>query len=461
MNKPCAAAPRTSLNLARRGCAALAALAGAVLMSLPAAAAEPRWLDAEVRAADDGLVALRHELHQMPELGNQEVRTQARIIEILKAAGIEVATGFKDAPTAVVGVLNPQKGDAIALRADIDALPIKENTGLPYASKARGTHWGRQGVDVSHMCGHDAHMAMLLTAAQIMARHRDEIPRRVVFVFQPAEEGDSIENPFLVKNPRPSGARALVLDGLTKKYGIEHYFGIHVMARLKAGEMLVAEGPALNSADAFEIRIKGEQAHGAMPWTGVDATLAAAQTVVSLQQIVSRNINLAEGMGVITVGKLSAGETGNVMAGSASMVGTIRANHPDIRARLLARIPEVAQNTARAHGASAEVKLIEIYPVTVNDAALARRTVSALKDFGVNASISSWNPGASEDFSFFAREAPSVFMFLGVDAPGAVNAPNNHSDQFRIDDSALAAGVRAHIAAAMLPEQSGQDGKGQ
>ena len=207
----------------------------------------------------------------------------------------------------------------------------------------------------------------------------------------------------------------------------------------------------MNSADAFEINIKGSQAHGAMPWTGSDATLAASQTVVALQQIVSRNIDLTKGMGVITVGKLTAGETGNVMSGSAYMMGTIRSNHPDIRAKLLERIPEVADGTARAGDAEAKTKLIEIYPVTWNDPALALTTVENLKAFGVDAEISKWNPGASEDFSFFAEKVPSVFMFLGVDKPGVKNAPNNHSDQFTIDDAALPAGVRAHIAAAMSP----------
>ena len=423
-------------------------LAGCFLAGAAFAQTPPAWLDDAVKASEAELTALRHELHQMPELGNQETKTQARIIEILKAAGIEVVTGWKNAPTAVVGVLNPEKGDTVALRADIDALPIRENTGLPYASQAKGTYWGKT-VDVSHMCGHDAHMSMLLTAAKILAEHRDEIDRRVLFVFQPAEEGDSVENPFTAEKPRKSGAEALVLDGLTEKYDVKHYFGIHVMARLESGKMRVAKGAALNSADAFDIRIEGKQAHGAMPWTGVDATLTAAETVVALQQIVARNIDLTKGMGVITVGKLQAGETGNVMSGSASMLGTIRSNHPDIRAKLLERIPEVANGTAAAHGAKADVKLITIYPVTWNDPALAQSTVKSLRDFGIDAELSTWNPGASEDFSFYAQTAPSVFMFLGVDRPGVENAPNNHSDKFTIDDAALPAGVRAHIAAAM------------
>lgn len=442
-------------NFAKHAAAAAFSAAIAGVLSLAAApalaapAAAPSWLEGDVAAAAPGLAELRHKLHAMPELGNQEVKTQAEIIRILKEAGIEVVTGWANAPTAVVGVLNPEKGDTVALRADIDALPIKERTGLPYASKAKGTMWGKAGVDVSHMCGHDAHVSMLLTAAQIMAKHRSDIPRRVIFVFQPAEEGDSIENPFLAEQPKPSGANALVKAGIVEKYDVKHFFGIHVMARAESGKLLVSQGPALNSADAVDIRIEGVQAHGAMPWTGVDAALAASQTVVSLQQIVARNVDLTKGMGVITIGRLQAGETGNVMAGSAEILGTIRANHPDIRTTLLKRIPEVAQGTCEAAGAKANVKLIEIYPVTWNDPALAAKTVEQAKAFGVDASISTWNPGASEDFSFFAAKVPSVFMFLGVDKPGEKNAANNHSDRFIIDDAALPSGVKAHIAAAM------------
>lgn len=411
--------------------------------------AAPAWIDQAVADENANTVQMRRHLHGAPELGSQEVKTQAYIAQKLREFGVdEVILGLGEAKTAVIGVINPEKADAVGLRADIDALPIKENTGLPFQSRAKGQMWGKT-VDVSHMCGHDMHTAMLLSAARILAAHKTDVPRKVVLVFQPAEEGDSLVNPFEADKPKLAGAKALVEGGLIEKFGIERMFGIHVMARATAGTIQVAQGTALNSADAFEIRIDGRQAHGAMPWTGVDATLTAAQTVVALQQIVSRNINLTQGMGVITVGKLQAGETGNVMAGTADLIGTIRANSTDIRTRLLERIPEVADGTAKAAGAEAKTKLIEIYPVTVNDPSLAVQTVAALKDFGVDAKISTWNPGASEDFSFYTQKVPSVFMFLGADAKGVKDAPNNHSDKFSPDESAMPAGVRAHIAAAM------------
>lgn len=420
-----------------------------LLLATGAHAAAPAWLNDALKAETPKTVDMRRHLHEHPELGNQETQTAAYIARVLKEAGVdEVVTGWKDAPTAVIGILNPGKGDAVGLRADIDALPIHENTGLSFASRAKGMMWGKE-TDVSHMCGHDAHMAMLLSAARILAAHKAEVPRTVVFVFQPAEEGDSRENPFTAEKPKISGARALVENGLLEKYDIRRMFGIHVMARAEAGKVLVSSGPTLNSADAFDIRIEGTQAHGAMPWTGVDATLTAAQTVVALQQIVSRNVNLTQGMGVITVGKLEAGETGNVMSGSAHMLGTIRANHNDIRATLLERIPEVAEGTAEAAGAKAHTKIIEIYPVTWNDPALASQVIPQLRDFGVRAEASTWNPGASEDFSFYAQKVPSVFFFLGADKKGVENAPNNHSDRFTIDESALPEGVKTHIAAAL------------
>ncbi|MBU3826724.1 MAG: amidohydrolase [Candidatus Anaerobiospirillum merdipullorum] len=410
----------------------------------------PAWLEASVAEVYPEAVKIRHYLHQHPELGCQEVKTQAYIADFLQQQGIEVIKGTEHAPTAVIGVLNPGKGHAIGIRADIDALPIKENTGLPYASTVKGMFFGRE-ADVSHMCGHDAHMAMLLAAAKVMAAHKDDIARTVVFLFQPAEEGDSRVNPYDLPAGQLAGANAMVQDGVLERFGIEKVFGIHVMARQPAGKMLIAKGPALNSVDDFRVQIQGEQAHGAMPWTGVDATLTAAAAVVNLQQIVSRNIPLNSGMGVITVGRLQAGETSNVMAGSAEFEGTIRSNNAQIRSMLLQRIPEVIAGTAAAYGAKAQTRILEIYPVTVNDPDLATATVAQLQDFGVDAQLSQWNPGASEDFSFFAQKVPGVFMFLGVDKPGSSNAANNHSDKFVIDDTALKAGITAHVAVALSP----------
>ena len=413
------------------------------------AGGQPAWFDKAVDAEYDKMVEMRIKLHQMPELANQEVKTQQVIVDFLKKAGVDkVIKGYKGSPTAVIGILNPDKGDTIGLRADIDGLPIKENTGLPYASKAKGKMWGRD-TFVAHMCGHDAHMTMLLTAAKILAQHKNEIKRRVVFVFQPAEEGDSLENPLTAKTPKVSGAKRLVADGLIEEFDIKHMFGIHVQTRAEPGVLEIASGSAMNSGDSFEINIEGKQAHGAMPWNSIDATLTTAQTVVALQQIVSRNINSSKGMGIITVGKMTAGETVNVISRQGYILGTVRANDSSIRETMLKRIPEVAEYTAKAAGAKATTRIIEAYPVTWNDPKLTAHTLKYFQSWDINAVPTTRNPGASEDFAYYAQKVPCVFMFLGVDSPDDKNAAINHSDKFKIYDPALKTGVKAHISAAM------------
>lgn len=427
---------------------AAASAAPALQETLNTSFKAPSWLQDAIEAEYANTVAMRRHLHQNPELGNQEYQTQEYIAAFLEAQGIKVIRGTAHAPTAVIGILNEGKGRAVGFRADIDALPIKENTGLPYQSSARGLFHGEE-TYVSHMCGHDAHMAMLLSAAKIMAEHKDEIDRTAVFVFQPAEEGDSIVDPYSPDAPELCGGHALVEDGIIEDYGIEHMFGIHVMARQPSGKILIATGAALNSVDDFKAAIRGNQAHGAMPWSGSDALLAAAAGVVNLQQIVSRNADLSTGMGVITVGRLQAGDTSNVMTGLAQFEGTIRSNDAKIRETLLTRIPQVIENTARAYGTEADVRILEIYPVTYNDKDLAIASVQNLKALGLDAQISEWNPGASDDFAFYAQKVPSIFMFLGVDDPNAEVSYNNHSDKFVIFDEALKSGVAAYLGAVL------------
>ncbi|EHN4777677.1 amidohydrolase [Salmonella enterica subsp. enterica serovar Saintpaul] len=409
-------------------------------------ASTEEWMKTAVNEQYNDAVQIRRDIHQHAELGNQEFRTQKVVVDFLKKQGIDVVTGWKNAPTAVIGIINPDKKNTIALRTELDALPIKENTGLPFASNMTGKYLGKDGP-VSHMCGHDVHMAMLMSAAKILQQNKEKFDNRVVLIFQPAEEGDSLHDPF-DKDAPLSGANALVNDGLIEKYDIKHVFGIHVMARQPAGKILVAKGAALNSADGFHIHVDGKQSHGAMPWAGTDATLTAANIVVGLQQIVSRNADLSEGMGVITVGKFNAGETANVMSGTADMTGTVRSNHNEVRDTLIKRIPEVAEGVAEAAGAKAETQIAKIYPVTVNNPELVDKTVPLLKQNGIDAEISTWNPGASEDFSFYAAKVPSMFMFLGADYPDAKDVQNNHSDKFVVDETTMRTGIMAHLVAA-------------
>lgn len=409
-------------------------------------AAAVEWMGNAVNKQFDEAVQLRRDIHQHVELGNQEFRTQKVVIDFLKKQGIKVMTGWKDAPTTVIGVINPDKKNTIALRTELDALPIRENTELPFTSTMKGKYLGRD-VPVSHMCGHDVHMAMLMSAAKILQENKDRFDNRGILIFQPAEEGDSLIIPS-TKTPRSATRRLLLRDGLIKKYDIRHVFGIHVMARQPMGKILVARGSALNSADGFHIHVDGNQSHGAMPWAGTDAALTASSIVTGLQQIVSRNSDLSKGMGVITVGKLFAGETANVMSGTADMTGTIRSNNSEVRNTLLKRLPEVGNGIASAASAKATTQVAEIYPVTVNNPELVDEMVPVLQQNGIDAQISNWNPGASEDFSFYAEKVPSMFMFPGADYPGAKEVQNNHSDKFIVDENTMRTGILAHLTVA-------------
>lgn len=408
---------------------------------------KPEWFEKAVEAEFDTLVKNRRTLHTMPELGNQEYKTQQFITDYLNEVGVDVVhKGYKHSKTAVIGVINPEKGDTVALRADIDALPIKENTGLPFASEARGLMWGKE-VSTAHMCGHDGHISMLLTAAKILAEHKEEIARRVVLIFQPAEEGDSLENPMEAEVPADFGASLLVNDGLIEEFDIKHVFGMHVDGVGVPGRLEITSGVIMNSADSYQINLTGKQSHGAMPWMGVDTALMTAQTVVSLQQIVSRNVNLTKGMGVVTVGKMTAGDTVNVVTGKGCIIGTVRTNNPEIQELILKRIPEVADGVAAAHGGKAETRVHRAYPMTINDDKLTARTVSNLQSWGVNAIASTKVWGASEDFSCYAQKVPSLFMFLSVGWEGK-DPMSLHSDRFILNEEALKTGVKAHVAAA-------------
>lgn len=428
----------------------LAAAAAAILSagSLSVSAAMPSWVLADAQKELSAMTTLRHKLHAAPELGNQEYNTQKEIVRLLTSYGVDkIITGWKDAPTAVIGILNPEKGDAIGLRSDIDALNVKENTGLPYASTAKGMMWGEE-TYVSHMCGHDAHMTMLLTAAKILAAHKKEVNRKVVFVFQPAEEGDSLHNRLKEAKVPLTGADALVKNGLLKDLGIRHMFGMHVAGNLPSGRIFVRTGSAMNSADVFEINITGKQSHGAAPWEGVDAAYVTAETLVALQQIIARNQNIAAGTGSLTVGKMTSGEAANVMPGKGFLLGTIRANTKEIRDTFMKRIPEVAQHTALAAGAKADARIIEMYPVTWNDPKTTATYLAAMKEAGLPAESTDFNPGGSEDFSFYAQAVPSSFLMLGVAKPGT-KGTINHSDRFVIDDAAMVSGAAAHVTAAL------------
>ena len=403
------------------------------------------WVEAAAAQAEQQLIEFRRHIHQHPELGNQEANTSAYVADHLRQLGLEVHTGI--ARTGVVGILKGElDGPTVALRADMDALPVKEATGLPFASTETGVYFGEE-VPVSHACGHDAHTAMLMSAATVMAENRDKVPGTVVFIFQPAEEGAADIDPFQPDAPS-WGARKMVEEGVLERFGVEAIFGVHVMSNAHSGQIEYKPGAALNSADGFRVKVEGRQAHGSMPWTGADAVVAGAHMITGMQTIVSRQVNLLQGMGVVTVGSVNAGTAGNIVPGELTMEGTIRSNAPEIRETILEALPVVVENTAHAHGVTAEVNIAEAMPVTMNDAELTEAMTPALQraSYGKAREIKNNQP-ASEDFAFFAEKVPGLYVFLGVtpEDQKLSEAASNHHPAFFIDEKALITGVRSHV----------------
>ncbi|WP_313602947.1 amidohydrolase [Comamonas jiangduensis] len=426
----------------------LAAAAALVCGSLVAQAAEvvpTPWVVQSAKAVESQVIDWRRHIHQHPELGNLEVKTAAMVAKELKKMGLQVHTGI--AGTGVVAVLQGGlPGPTVGLRADMDALPVKETSGLPFASQAKGMYFGKE-VDVMHACGHDAHTAMLLGAASVLSQNKDKVPGKVVFIFQPAEEGGANIDVFDPKAPS-WGAKRMVEEGVMEKFGIESVFGVHVMSNAHAGEIQYKVGAALNSADGFRIKLEGKQAHGSMPWTGADPIVASANVINGMQTLVSRQASLSEGMGVVTVGSIHGGTAGNIVTGEVTMEGTIRSNAPGIRNTLTGKLPEMVTKTAEAQGVHADVHVAKIMPVTMNDANLTRAMVPALQKASDGKATETFvNQAASEDFSYYAEKVPGLFVFLGGTPKDQdpAKAASNHNPGFFVDESTLITGVRSHV----------------
>ncbi|TWR95300.1 amidohydrolase [Pseudomonas saxonica] len=416
----------------------------AALTANLAHAANLNWVDPAVAQVNQEVIDWRHTLHQNPELGNMEVKTAALVADQLKALGIEVRTQV--GKTGVVGVLKGGlPGPVVALRADMDALPVKEMTGLPYASNATGVRLGKT-VPVMHACGHDTHTAMLLGAAKVLAQHRDQVAGTVVFLFQPAEEGAADVDDF--QTDTLIGAQAMIRDGALDTPKVEAIFGVHVMAGYPTGHLYYKAGTALNSSDGFRITLKGRQTHGSAPWSGVDPIVASAAVVNGLQTLVSRRADLTQGMGVISVGTINGGAASNIIPETVEMTGTIRSNSPAIRDTLLKKMPPLVQGISTAYETEANVLVVNHAPVTTNDPDLTRSMVKALELAApgkVEEFPASLSP--SEDFSYYAQKVPGLFVFLGATPADQdmSKAPNNHSPYFTADDATLATGVKAHV----------------
>jgi amidohydrolase len=412
------------------------------MSTLAAPATLDRRIDDAAARVESSVIATRRDIHQNPELGNREVRTAKLVAGKLRALGIEVATGI--AHTGVVGILRGGKpGKVVALRADMDALPVTEQVDLPFASKVRTTY-NDQDVGVMHACGHDAHVAILLGVAEVLTSIKEEIPGTVKFIFQPAEEG--------APQGEEGGAELMVKEGVLENPKVDAIFGLHVTSRYPVGEIAYRPEGMMAAVDSFRIIVRGKQTHGAYPWLGVDPIVVASQIVLGLQTIPSRQLDSTKAPSVVTVGAIHGGVRNNIIPDQVEMIGTIRALDAKMRDDIHARIRRTAESIASAAGATAEVTITTGYPITYNDPALTEQTLPVLRRAAGNDNVRLVNAVlGAEDFSFFQQNVPGVFFWLGTrpKSQTAEEAPSNHSPLFFVDESGLQLGVRALSHAAM------------
>ena len=385
---------------------------------------------------EDKVIAWRRDIHEHPELSYQETRTAALAAEHLKKLGIEVRTGV--GITGVLGILKGGKpGPVVALRADMDALPVEERVDVPFKSTAKAT-WLGQTVPVMHACGHDAHVAILMGVAELLAGMREEITGTVTFLFQPNEEG--------AYDGRPSGAQAMIDDGALADPKPSAIFGLHVTSAQASGQIALRPGGLMASADSLKINIHGRQTHGSSPWRGVDPVVTAAQIILALQTIPSRQLDATLTPSVLTISTVHGGVRANIIPDTLEMQGTIRTHDEGVRADIWKRIEKTATAIADSQGARAEVKVHEGVPVTYNDPPLtAWGTRSLGRGVGEERVTESRPVMGAEDFSFLAQQVPGMFFFLGVTPPDEDphEAPANHSPLFHIHEPALKYGVRS------------------
>ncbi len=414
--------------------------------------AQSSKLDAEVDRllpqVQAKVIAWRRDIHEHPELSNRETRTAELVANHLRSLGLEVRTGV--AHTGVVGVLKGGKpGPVVALRADMDALPVTEEVDVPFASKVRTTYNG-QDVGVMHACGHDTHTAMLMGVAEILAGMRKDLPGTVKFIFQPAEEG--------APTGERGGAELMIEEGALDDPKPSAIFGLHVLP-FPAGDIRYRPGGIMASADAFRIVVHGRQTHGAQPWNGVDPIVVASQIVLGLQTITSRQVDLTAGPDVITVGAINGGVRFNIIPDSVVMQGTIRTFDTAVRNDIHQRIRRTAESIAQSAGATAQVVIDTFTAVTYNDPALTQQVLPTLRDVAGANHVTLTPPiTPAEDFSRYQQRVPGVFFFLGITPPGTdpSKAAPNHSPRFFVDEAALPTGVRAlaHLAVDYLSRPS-------
>ncbi len=405
----------------------------AVFLSGFLALAQGPKLDKDYAAIEDKVIEWRRDIHQNPELGNREFKTAEKIAKHLESLGIEVQTEV--AHTGVVGILKGNKpGKVVALRADIDALPVVERNDLPYKSNVTSEYLGEK-VGVMHACGHDTHTAILMGVAEVMAKNMDKIKGTIKFIFQPAEEG-----------PPPGeegGALLMVKEGVLENPKVDAIFGLHINSQTPVGVIRYKSGGTMAAAQSFTINVNGKQSHGSRPWAGVDPILISAKIIDGLQTIISRETDLTEEAAVITVGKIKSGVRSNIIPESAEMIGTIRTLDYDMKDKLNKRMVEMVETIAKAYGGTATCEIKDATDITYNNPELVEQMLPTMKRVAGEKNIQTQKAiTGAEDFSYFQREAPGFFFFLGGMTPGNTESYPHHTPDFKIDDSGLLLGVR-------------------
>ncbi|MFT5738456.1 MAG: amidohydrolase [Maribacter sp.] len=406
----------------------------ALLVFATTLSAQEPDLDSDYKAIEEKVIEWRRDIHQNPELGNREFKTAEKIAKHLKSLGIKVQTGI--AHTGVVGLLKGDlPGKVVALRADIDALPVTERNDLPFKSNVTSEFMGEK-VGVMHACGHDAHTAILMGVAEVMSKNKDKIKGTVKFIFQPAEEG-----------PPPGeegGALLMVKEGVMQNPKVDAIFGLHINSQTPVGTIQYKSGGTMAAAQIFTIKVKGKQSHGSQPWSGVDPILISAKIIDGLQTIISRETELTNEAAVITVGKIRSGVRFNIIPEDAEMIGTIRTLDYDMKDKLNKRMIEMVTTIAKAYGGEATCEIKEATDITYNNPELVAQMLPTMRRVAGEGNLNTQKAiTGAEDFSYFQREAPGFFFFLGGMTPGNKESFPHHTPDFKIDDSDLLLGVRA------------------
>lgn len=401
------------------------------------ASANPVNVDELANKVESDVIKWRHHFHEFPELSNREFKTAEYVADYLKSLGLQVQTGV--AKTGVVAILDSGKpGPVVALRADMDGLPVKEQNDLAYRSTQVGEYNGKE-VPVMHACGHDTHMAMLMGAAKILTEIKGELKGKVKFIFQPAEEG--------APAGEKGGAEVMVAEGVLKNPDVDAIFGLHINANTDVGKVRYNAGGTMAAVDPFKIVIHGKQAHGAYPWKSVDPVVTAAQMIMSIQTIVSRELKLIDDAAVVSIGSIHGGNRSNIIPNEVEMVGTIRTLNEAARDHIYESLPRKVKAIAESMGAEAELTLPldYYYPITYNDPELTKAMLPTMqRTAGIENTLLSKPVTGAEDFSFFQEQVPGLYVWVGgkpLDV-SEEDSPAHHTPEFYVDDEGMKLGVK-------------------